>query len=72
MNCPRRSFSSFKCKSSGFKRSIFLFRSDLLAHKVCRATEELVQRISMHFIQPHHLRNVSVETRYDVKTYVQE
>ena len=58
--------------SNGFKRSIFLFRSDLLAHKVTKATQELVQKISMGFIQPHHLRNVSVETIDDVETYVQQ
>ena len=45
------------------------FRSDLLAHKVYRATEELVWKISMHFIKPHHLRNTIVETYVQKKDF---
>ena len=57
--------------SSSFKRSNFLLRSDPLPQYVCRATEELVPKISMRFIQPHHLRNVIVDTINDAETYVQ-
>ena len=53
------------------KDRFFFFRSDLLAHKVCIATEELLCKISMRFIQAYRLRNVSVETIDDVETYDQ-